>query len=112
MRSTRFRGCGGALLGRMLTCAWPCLLTTLEARAQSAATRPSAEALVAQLGDASFTVRADATRQLCMLGGAARPAIEAAARSEDGEVALRAKAVLKLLDELYLLGCTIDLAAS
>ena len=71
-----------------------------------------AAALVQQLGDRSFPVRAEASRRLCALGAAARPALEPAARSSDPEIALRARALLEVIDQLLFAGCKLELAVS
>ena len=68
--------------------------------------------LIRQLGDRSFQVRASASRRLCMIGPAARPLLEQAARSTDFEVALRAKALLDVFDQLLFTGCEIEIAVS
>jgi hypothetical protein len=56
--------------------------------------RTQVEDLVAQLGDANFTRREAATRELTKLAGFARPDLERAARRSDRETARRATAIL------------------
>ncbi len=73
---------------------------------------PDIAQLIQQLGDRSFQVRAGASRRRCRRGPAARPALEKAARSEDFEVALRAKALLDVFDQLLFVGCAIDISVS
>jgi len=55
--------------------------------------------LIEQLADGDYVVRERASEQLGQLGGGAVPAIVAAARSENPEVATRAFAVLKQMHE-------------
>ncbi len=63
--------------------------------AQGEAQKPGDPArLVADLGSAEFAVRERAAAELWRLGDAAKPALTAALRSDDAEVASRAKLVL------------------
>ena len=57
------------------------------------------DALIEQLGDSRYSVRRDAQRALMDYGERARPALEAAARSEDAEVQHAALRLLRLLDD-------------
>jgi hypothetical protein len=56
--------------------------------------RRQVQELAAKLGDDNFTTREQATRQLTKLAAFARSELEQAARSNDREVARRAKAIL------------------
>jgi hypothetical protein len=55
--------------------------------------------LVAQLGSDSFSERERASRELVALGVAARPALEAAAKSPDAEVRSRARTALAVVSD-------------
>ena len=53
---------------------------------------------IADLGSSEFRTREDAEQTLANIGGHAAPALRRAAKSDDPEVARRAKAVLKLVE--------------
>lgn len=55
--------------------------------------------LISRLGDPSFRVREDATRQLIALGIPARSAVLKASTSTNPEIRLRAQAILRQLEE-------------
>ncbi len=78
---------------------WHLILSlSLAAAGQAQADPPAAiEAAVKQLGDADYETRERATELLIRAGQAAKSATEAAARSNDPEVALRARLILKRL---------------
>ncbi|MCP4594384.1 MAG: hypothetical protein GY842_26945, partial [bacterium] len=73
---------------------------------------PDVATLIRKLGDPSFQVRTEATRRLCMLGTPVRTQLEEAAKGSDIEIALRAKALLGIMDELLFSGCRLTLTAS
>jgi HEAT repeat protein len=55
--------------------------------------------LISQLGDDSFTVREEASRQLLLLGGRVRRQLQEAARHEDPEVRTRADTCLRQVEK-------------
>jgi PDZ domain-containing protein/HEAT repeat protein len=67
--------------------------------AAAAGRSDDAAALVQKLGDKEYKVRRDAYKQLEKLGSAARPALEAAAKSDDAEVRWNASRLLDRLDD-------------
>ncbi len=64
------------------------------------------------LGDPSYAKRTEATRRICAIGMPAAERLKAAAKGDDMEVALRAKAILRVLDSLMFSGVEIRLAFS
>jgi hypothetical protein len=68
--------------------------------------------LIRKLGDPSYNVRTRATRQLCMIGQRAAPALQRAADSDEFEIALRAKNLLEVIESVYFGGCRIHLASA
>ncbi len=66
--------------------------------AQSAGAAPRVARLVHELGADSFAVRTLASEELAKLGAAARAEIVAATRSDDPEVRLRAKDLLRAIN--------------
>ena len=68
--------------------------------------------LVGDLGDASYARRTEATRALCAIGSPAATALERVANGHDMEVALRARAVLRVLRQLMFGGVEVRLALS
>jgi hypothetical protein len=75
----------------------PGLVKYLRGQTADPALLEKAKALVRQLGDDSFAVREQASRELVDLGQAAVPSLRAAAVSDDREVAFRARACLRLI---------------
>ncbi len=77
---------------------------------------PAAESamrqLIDQLGDASFEVRAEATRRICKMGLVASEYLKQAAATGQAEISLRAKHLLKTLDALMFSGVEVSLAVS
>lgn len=73
------------------------LIPVLVAAAVLAQEAPSAEDLVRKLGNEDYAVREDATRKLIEMGPKAVPALEAALKSEDLEVRLRAGRALSAI---------------
>lgn len=68
------------------------------------------QALIRDLGAPSFEKRQFATRRLCAIGPAARTPLEEAAKESDFEIALRARNLLTLLDQIMLSGVGVSLA--
>ncbi|MFQ5461190.1 MAG: hypothetical protein ACE5E5_01040 [Phycisphaerae bacterium] len=68
--------------------------------------------LIENLSHPSFDVRSAATLKLCTYPLAARAPLQRAARGDDAERALRARAVLSLLDQIAFTGVDIALAFS
>ena len=82
---------------------------------ENVATPPNQQVMVQltrDLGDPSYAVRTNATRQLCVIGAPATKILEQAAGGDDVEVALRAKAVLRVIDSLLFGGVEVRLAFS
>ncbi len=69
-------------------------------------------ALVRDLSDPSYEKRTYATRRLCAIGMPATAKLRAAAAGDDAETALRAKAVLSVLDDLMFSGVEVRLSFS
>ena len=65
----------------------------------AAATKRRIDALVLQLGDAAYTQREQASKELVKLGIAAEPALTAALKDPDAEVRFRAADVLAIVRE-------------
>lgn len=65
--------------------------------------------LVRQLGSSSYTTRTEATKRLIALGPRAGIALRRVAVGEDFEVALRARHLLDLFDELLFTGLAVEL---
>ena len=78
-------------------------------RAESAETIAQ---LVNDLGDTSYAKRTEATRALCAIGTPAAAALGRVANGSDVEVALRAKAVLRVIEQLMFGGVEIRLSVS
>ncbi|UCC30201.1 MAG: hypothetical protein JSU86_18625 [Phycisphaerales bacterium] len=76
------------------------------------ATDADIAALVSDLSDPSYEKRTYATRRLCAIGMPATEKLRAAAAGDDAETALRAKAVLSLLDNLMFSGVEVRLSFS
>jgi len=70
------------------------------------------DALIDQLGDQSYDVRTDATRELISCGPKAVEALREAAREGDLEITVRAKALLEVFEQLLFAGIDIELRAS
>lgn len=68
--------------------------------------------LIRKLGDPAYAVRTAATRELCRVGAAAREDLEFAAESKISETALRARMILKALDQVYFAGVDVSLSFS
>ncbi|MGB2987246.1 MAG: hypothetical protein WBE26_15360 [Phycisphaerae bacterium] len=68
--------------------------------------------LIRDLGDSSYEKRTFATRRLCAIGMPAADQLQAAAEGDDVESALRARAVLLLLDRIMFAGVEIQLSFS
>jgi hypothetical protein len=64
------------------------------------ATAEQIDQLIKQLGDDGFENREAASRKLATIGNRARMALERAAKSDDAEIASRAKALLDGLPKL------------
>ncbi|HEY3245889.1 MAG TPA: hypothetical protein VGM03_21315, partial [Phycisphaerae bacterium] len=83
---------------------------------QPAASQPADESeierLIAQLSDASYEKRTEATRRLCAVGPAAIPALRRAAAGDEYETALRARNLLRTFEQVYFSGVEIRLAVS
>jgi HEAT repeat protein len=75
------------------------LLGFLRKRTLDEAGLEKIQALVKQLGDKSFARREKSTRELIELGKPAAPYLRRALRSNDPEIARRAEACLRLIDE-------------
>ena len=76
----------------------PDLLAFLRGQIATPAQSAQIKALVSQLGDDSFAVRAKATIALCALGAPALPMLRAAMQQEDLEVRQRAAQALRQID--------------
>lgn len=76
------------------------------------ATDTDIAALVSDLSDPSYERRTYATRRLCAIGMPATEKLRAAAAGGDAETALRAKAVLSLLNNLMFSGVRVRLSFS
>ncbi len=76
------------------------------------ATPDEIAALVKALGDPSYAERTYATRRLCGVGPSAGEALRAAASGDDAEVAMRAKQLLAVFDQLLFAGVEVTLAFS
>ncbi len=70
------------------------------------------ERLIGDLSDPSFEKRTEATRRLCAAGQAAVPALKRVAKGDDYESAIRARNLLRVLDQLFFTGLAIELAVS
>ena len=68
--------------------------------------------LVDELGDASYARRTEATRALCAIGAPATAALERVADGQHVEIALRAQAVLRVIEQLMFGGVEVRLAFS
>src|SRR5262245_40037748 len=66
------------------------------------------ERLISALSDPSYEERTEATRRLCAAGQAAVPALKRAAKGDEYETALRAKNLLRVLDQLFFTGIDIQ----
>lgn len=69
------------------------------------------ERLIAELGDASYGLRADAMRDLIAIGPDAMPLLRKAAQADDMEIALRAEEVIRAFEQILFAGTTVDLRA-
>lgn len=69
-------------------------------------------ALVEKLGSASFEDRSSATLALLKIGKSATSVLEMASRGDDYETAVRAKALIRVIDQSYFGGLDIRLEAS
>ena len=80
-----------------------CTVVAVAAAAESAVADSPVEVklLIAQLGDASFAVREEATTKLAEMDVSVRPALQEAAKSRDAEVRSRARRILALVNERY-----------
>lgn len=91
-------------------------MTAVCTRAQQPSHPPAGQEaitrLIRDLGDPSYAERTDATRRLCVIGMPAAAALERAADGKDVEVALRAKAVLRVVQHLMFSGVDIQLSFS
>ena len=76
------------------------------------ATEGEIAALILALSDPTYGRRTHATRRLCAIGNPAREALEAAASGADPETALRAQAVIAVLDDLLFGGVSVRLACA
>ncbi len=87
---------------------------TLDAsrKGEQSASGKAIAALIRDLGDSSYETRTSATRRLCAIGMRAAKMLKKAARGDDIEIALRAKAVLDLLEGLMFAGVEVRLAFS
>jgi hypothetical protein len=77
----------------------PSLLNFFRRQTLTAAARDKLAALVRQLGDKSFKIRDQASAELSMMGMIAVPSLRQAAISTDLEVACRAEACLRHIEE-------------
>lgn len=68
------------------------------------------EQRISELSHSSYDRRTHATRQLCAIGMQARPALEAAAAGDNPEAAIRARVLLRTLDQLLFSGVDVTLA--
>jgi tetratricopeptide (TPR) repeat protein len=78
--------------------ALPIVLLSIHASVASPAEKPTAQQIaqwIEQLGDNKFSVREAASKKLWAAGSAAESALEEAAKSEDAEVARRARDILE-----------------
>ena len=80
-----------------------CTVVAVAAAAESAVADSPVEVklLIAQLGDASFAVREEATTKLAEMDVSVRPALQEAAKSRDAEVRSRARRILAMVNERY-----------
>ena len=69
-------------------------------------------ALVVDLSDSSYRIRTSATRRLCAIGKPAEGQLQQIASSQNVEAALRAKAILKVIDQLLFPGVEVTLSFS
>jgi len=76
------------------------------------ATAQEIDELVKLLGDAAFERRTHATRRLCAIGMPAAAKLRAAAEGDDFEVALRARKILAVFDNLLFAGVEVRLTAA
>ena len=88
----------------------------LRAGGQEALTLPATDdeitVLIRDLSDPAYAKRTYATRRLCAIGMPGREKLQAAAEGDDVETALRAKAVLSVLDRMMFSGIEVQLAFS
>lgn len=94
-------GLGRSLCALTLAVVFAATVAASDASPTNPATAPSAptpEQLVKDLGSPVFILREKATKALWQLGEKARPALEAAAKGTDAEVAQRAREVLDKFD--------------
>jgi HEAT repeat protein len=77
----------------------PGLLEFFRARIINTADEKKLQSLVRQLGDDSYPVREEASKKLTALGPRARPALTAALKDGDPEIARRAEECLKTIEE-------------
>ncbi len=81
---------------------------------QSSLTAPATDVemavLARDLGDPSYETRTLATQRLCAIGMPAARTLRAVAAGDDVEAALRAKAILFVLDRLMFSGVEIGLS--
>ncbi len=83
------------------------------AYAQSAPTADAEVArLIERLGSGSHAERVQSTERLISVGPQAKDALLKAAGDDDFEIALRARRLLKLMDELLFAGVAVELQAS
>ncbi len=75
-------------------------------------TNDEVAALIRDLGDPSYKKRTYATQRLCAIGMPASKRLEAAAAGGDVETALRAKAILSVLNRLMFSGVDVILSFS
>ncbi|MCH7719707.1 MAG: hypothetical protein IH988_01785 [Planctomycetes bacterium] len=68
--------------------------------------------LIRRLADPSYEVRTRATWELCALGPPAVGALRRAAQSDEFEIALRARSVLEVFEQIHFGGVEISLEAS
>ena len=89
-------------------------LAGVAAEGQNSLTAPATEeemaALARDLGHPSYETRTFATRRLCAIGMPAAKTLRAVAGGDDVEAALRAKAILSVLDRLMFSGVQIRLS--
>ncbi len=82
------------------------------APARTSADDAKIQRLVEQLGSGSYSERVEATEQLIIVGPRATEALRDATRGDDFEVAIRARHLLRLMDELLFAGVSVELRAS
>jgi hypothetical protein len=86
----------------------PCAADDHAAHAQ--ATGADIKSLIRDLGDPRYETRTAATRRLCAIGMRAEEPLRVAARGDDTEIALRARQLLLIFEQLWFWGTGVSLA--